>query len=328
MAEEDDPVPGEVPRAAAILGLFVLALFAPALLDGRVLAPAGDGTLYYYPLRVYVSEHLARGSAPLWNPSIFDGFPLLADSEAGVFYPPNLLFLVLPAPLAMNVVVLSSFWLAALFTFLYARTVGASFSGALLAGMAFGGGGFLVTRLAHTTIVNGAAWFPLLLWFLERLRQRVSRGRIAGAALAAALPVLAGHPQVAFYSLMSAVLYLAYFASSGFPRRSGALPDSEECLLGLSCRLLDPAHRGTGPSEQSPRPTYESFGDPALPPAADVDPERLRGPGGRPVLARTAGMEPQRSCRLRRSRPRPLRRLLPARRPHVRFWLAYGLVAC
>lgn len=336
MTQEHEPVPGERRRAAAVLGIFVLVLFAPALLDGRVLAPAGDGTLYYYPLRVHVSQQLVRGIAPLWNPSAFDGFPLLADSEAGVFYPPNLLFLVLPPPLAMNLVVLSSFWLAALFTFLYARAVGASFSGALLAGMAFGGGGFLVTRLAHTTIVNGAAGFPLLMWFVERLRERVTRRTIAGAAFAAALPVLAGHPQIAFYSWMSALVYLAYFTRQQ-PRGARApYVAAAGAALGLglllaACQILPTAELAR--LSNRARLTYESFGDPSLPPShllLMLIPNAFGGPEAGPYWFAPLGWSLSEAAGYVGLVPLTLAFAslpLARTRPHVRFWLAYGLAA-
>src|SRR4029453_10959970 len=108
-------------RGRVVLGLSALALlfFAPALLAGRVLAPPGDGILYYYPMRVHVAQVLRAGQLPLWNPYIFSGFPLMADIEAGSFYPPNVLFLILPGPWAMNLVAVSSYVLAALFPWLH-----------------------------------------------------------------------------------------------------------------------------------------------------------------------------------------------------------------
>src|SRR5262245_50890334 len=151
--------------AAAAGGFTVLfaVLFAPALVGGRVLAPPGDGLLYYYPMRAHVAQVLRGGHLPLWNPYIYSGFPLLADIEVGAFYPPTVLFLILPAPLAMNLVALSSYVLAALFAFLYVRAIGASPFGGLLSGIAFGASGFMLSHLGHASIVNAAAWFPLVM---------------------------------------------------------------------------------------------------------------------------------------------------------------------
>ena len=74
------PGPGtpSLARVAAALTLLAGLFFAPALLGGRVLAPPGDGVLYYYPMRVHVAEVLRQGDLPLWNPYVFSGFPLLA----------------------------------------------------------------------------------------------------------------------------------------------------------------------------------------------------------------------------------------------------------
>ena len=86
----------------ADLGLLLagsLVFLAPGYLGGRVLAPAGDGQSYYYPVRVHAAQLAVSGQWPIWSRNLYGGFPLLADIEVGVLYPPNWLFLVLPGRL-------------------------------------------------------------------------------------------------------------------------------------------------------------------------------------------------------------------------------------
>jgi hypothetical protein len=263
------PRPGLTARVAAGLALFFAALFSPALLGGRVLAPPGDGVLYYYPMRAHVAEVLRRGDLPLWNPDIFSGFPLLADIEAGAFYPPNALFLVLPAPVAMNLVALSSYVLAALFAFLYARAIGAGVWGGLLSGLAFGASGFMLSHLGHASIVNAAAWFPLLMVFAERLRVRASGPAAAGAAATLAVQVFAGHPQVAAYSLLTAGLYVLFFAACGVvpAGRVRYVAVSAGALAGglaLAAAQIVPTAELTAESNRA-WISYEAFSEPLLP---------------------------------------------------------------
>jgi membrane protein YfhO len=260
---------GPIVLVATGFALLFAALFAPALLGGRVLAPPGDGLLYYYPMRAHVAHVLRDGHLPLWNPYIYSGFPLLADIEVGAFYPPNVLFLILPAPLAMNLVALSSYVLAALFAFLYARAVGASPFGGLVAGIAFGASGFMLSHLGHASIVNGAAWFPLVMLFAERLRVRATVPAMVGAAATLAVQIFAGHPQVAAYSLLTAGLYLLFFAACGLvpAGRVRAAAASAAALvlgLGLAAAQIVPTAELTSQSNRA-WISYEAFSEPLLP---------------------------------------------------------------
>ena len=51
---------------------------------------------YFYPMRFSLAESFRLGELPLWDRHMAMGFPLLADFQSGTFYPPHLLFLLLP----------------------------------------------------------------------------------------------------------------------------------------------------------------------------------------------------------------------------------------
>ena len=55
-----------------------------------------DLSTYFYPMRFSMYEDFRSGELPLWNRHAAMGFPLLADFQSGIFYPPHLLFLLLP----------------------------------------------------------------------------------------------------------------------------------------------------------------------------------------------------------------------------------------
>jgi hypothetical protein len=205
-------------RAGLVLACALLAFFSPVLLGGKLLAPAGDALSYYYPVRVHAAALAREGTVPLWSPALFGGFPLLADVEVGVLYPPNLLFLALPPVLAMNLIVVFTYWLAGVATFLYCRGIGASTVGALTAAFSYMLSGSLVAHLGHVTIIGAAAWLPLLLHLLERLRAAPSWRRVAGLSLALALQALGGHPQLVLGSWLLCALYAAASSSREAPR--------------------------------------------------------------------------------------------------------------
>ena len=70
-------------------------------LGGRAIA-RGDLLLYFYPLRDYASAAIREGRLPLWNPHTFMGAPFLANSQAGFFYPVNVLTAWMPAERAVS----------------------------------------------------------------------------------------------------------------------------------------------------------------------------------------------------------------------------------
>src|SRR5215212_1240629 len=73
------------------LGLLLAAtvyLFRDSLTDGLVFHEA-DTTTMFYPIFATLRAALGRGELLLWSPDLFSGFPMLAEGQTGVLYPPN-----------------------------------------------------------------------------------------------------------------------------------------------------------------------------------------------------------------------------------------------
>ena len=114
---------------AFLVTILPLIYFWPAVCGNIVLSP-DDGIIQNVPLRVVVADLIRAGHAPLWNPYIFSGMPLLGAAQAGVLFPLNWFYLLFSAPVATNLMMLSAYMLAALGAYLYARRSGSSISGA------------------------------------------------------------------------------------------------------------------------------------------------------------------------------------------------------
>ena len=132
--------------AALAVSLAPVLYFLPAVLNGSVLSP-DDGTIFNTPLRVAAADITLGGSLPLWNPYIFGGMPLLATAQGGLLFPPNWFYLVFAPQAATNLMVVSSYTVAALGAYLYARRAGASLAGAFVTSLAWQWGGFLVGQI-------------------------------------------------------------------------------------------------------------------------------------------------------------------------------------
>src|SRR5947209_15853617 len=205
--------------AAASVSLLPLVYFLPAMLRGVVLCP-DDGTIFNTPLRVAAARITLEGHLPLWNPYIFGGMPLLASSQGGLLFPPNWFYLFFSAPTATNLMVVSSYTLAALGAYLYARRSGSSIAGSIVTSLAWQWGGFLVGQIGHINIVQTAAMMPWVLWSLDGYA--LSDKRKWGVLVAAfvALQAFVGHQQTFAYSLLLAASYAVVMAFAEEERRA------------------------------------------------------------------------------------------------------------
>lgn len=181
-------------------------LIVPVLILWRLVAlneslAGGDLVNHFIPIKSQVVEQVRSGQFPHWNPLIFSGRPLQGDIQTGVFYPPNLLFLILPPNRAFDVLTLLHYMLLGTGAFLFFRKF-ASDAAALLSAIAFAFAGFFVTQL-HSGIVLfifTGAYLPWMLWTVEcAVVERKPSGYLWLAACGA-LQLLAGAPQIAFYS--------------------------------------------------------------------------------------------------------------------------------
>ncbi len=138
--------------------------------------------------------------------------PLLAAAQGGLLFPPNWFYLLFSPALATNLMVVSTYVIAALGAYLYARRVGASLAGAMITSLVWQMSGCLVGQISHINIVQTAAMLPWVLWALESFvsTQRYKRGALLAGLVA--LQVFAGHQQAFVYSLMLVAAYAIVMA--------------------------------------------------------------------------------------------------------------------
>ena len=205
--------------AAIIVALAPLVYFSPALVEGLVLSP-DDGILQNVPFRIVAAQLVRSGNLPLWNPYIFGGIPLLGAAQGGVLFPLNWFYLFLSPASATNLMVLSTFMVAALGAFLFARRTGSSVTGAALTSLTWQAGGFLINQISHINIVQTAALLPWVFWAIERYVVNGSRAIAAVIALLIALQIFAGHQQVFAYSALLICAYVIVMAVGDHERRN------------------------------------------------------------------------------------------------------------
>lgn len=180
------------------------ALLAPALLrPDWILGNFGDIVSYHLPLRHLSAAGVQAGRMPFWNPYVFGGLPLLANSQAALFHPLSIPFLVLPAGLAFTVHAALHLVLAALGMYLLLRLKRLDAGMSCLLAAAFVLSPFIVYRIPQgvPTLLAALAYVP---WCWLALFS----GRAGFLAAVWALQFLSGHPQFALINAGGMGIYL------------------------------------------------------------------------------------------------------------------------
>lgn len=196
------PWAGDLTYLAVLAGLILLffwRLWTPDLAD-RARFQSGDFTTIFYPARYYVGRSIAEGRLPLWNPYAFAGYPHAADPQAATFYPPA--WITLAATLghltltALQWEAVGHFFLAALFTYLFIRSLLHDREAAFLGALVFTFGGYLTGYPAlQLSELEAAVWLPATLLAVTLAVDRRALRWAALGGFTLGLVFLAGRPQ-------------------------------------------------------------------------------------------------------------------------------------
>jgi hypothetical protein len=207
----------------AALGVTLLPLiyFFPATRGNLIISP-DDGVIFNIPIRVAVANLIQAGYVPLWNPYMFSGMPLFGAAQAGVLFPLNWFYLLFSIPVATNLMMLSTYVVAALGAYLYARRSGSSIAGAVVTSLIWQWSAFMVAKVGQTNVVQTAALLPWVFWAVDGYGMSGERVRGVVLAILVALQIFAGHQQTFAYSFLLAAAYALVMAraSSGRERTS------------------------------------------------------------------------------------------------------------
>lgn len=193
-------LPGILAAAAIVPALF---WFGPALIARQVPSFRDQGD-FFYPLKLYTADRLRSGEIPLWNPLSAGGEPWLANAQAGVFYPPSLLFLLPQPGIAGILFLLLHFAVGAwgMRRFLAGEAV--SESGALFGSAIFVASGFAASLSAFWNHFGAWAWLPAI---AAIARSGVkTRGALLALALFAGLQAMAGSPEISGLTALVALV--------------------------------------------------------------------------------------------------------------------------
>lgn len=170
---------------------------------GRVRHPhLSDPALQFKALRSVVKASVAAGDAPLWNPTIYAGAPLLGDAQSMVGSPVTWLHLMFEEDTAADLAVAWLLLWIGLGSALLIRAMGFGHWSAAIAGAGAMTSPFISVWLLHPHAAT-AVWLPWILLALERRSGWAT-------ALATAGLLMGGHPQTALHVGMLAMAWTVW----------------------------------------------------------------------------------------------------------------------
>jgi hypothetical protein len=198
-----------------LIAIPTAAFVLPDLFGGHLLI-TGDNLQQNFPLHVLVGSMLRHGQLPFWNQYIFSGSPLMADFNAGAFYPLTGLFVILPDRAAWVATEVLLFSGIAVGMYVFLRALKLSTVACVLAAGTYAFAGPVLSQVNHVDMTEGFLAIP---WMLLAVLHIVRDGRWRWTILlgvAYATVILAGAPE----AMLDEALLIAAFAvmSAGLNR--------------------------------------------------------------------------------------------------------------
>lgn len=183
----------------AALTLAAILFFRNVLFGQDFLFP-WDFIEFMYPAQRFISDAIHAGALPLWDPHVLSGYPIIADPQVGLLYPPYLLYHLLPWQPALTLQAMmrlevAHIALAGMGAYGLARVMGVGQLGSLLAGLVLMLGGFFPVHVQHVAWIASTAWLPFVLLFTVLALEQRRLVWVVGLAVALALSILGGYTQ-------------------------------------------------------------------------------------------------------------------------------------
>jgi hypothetical protein len=217
----------------------VVLFFHKPLFDSQYLFPWDFRGVQLPPI-TFLADQLRQGHFALWNPYVYDGFPVFANIEACYFHPLVLLSAFIAAhtsmdalPMLLEWTVVLQVWLAGVAAFHLFRRFGAATPAAFAGAVIFQTGGFFASRAEHIGAMMAVAWMPLAWLAVLHLAERPTRRWVAILAAALGMSILGGFPQPTLAVFVSVCVLAALLVAVRMAPLRTLLPVAASCVLGI-----------------------------------------------------------------------------------------------
>ncbi len=243
--------------ANAVITLSLILFLSRSLFTNRILAPADfktypffaphipatekperllyDPIVQYFPWFHFDKQVFKTGKLPLWNPYQGCGAPHIANMQSSIFYPLNMFVFLLSWKWGLFFLYFFKLYFIGLFLYLYLREIDISPPVSIIFSIA-GIYSSFNTILLYFPTTTGVFFFPLSLWTIELiLKQPKQFKAYLILSLGFVFALFGGNPEVVFYSMFTATIYLVIRLNQTYGFRAYKEYLS---LLGKLCAVL------------------------------------------------------------------------------------------
>src|SRR3989338_5570533 len=195
-----------------IIGVIFLFLL-PYLINPAYLANQdNDLGRNYVPLFSFIKNSILHfQQIPLWRPEQLMGETFIGNPISALFYPGNLLFLILPVNFSAVLYYFLHLVLAGIGTYFLAREKNiirdASLAGAVFYALSIKV--LMHITAGHITMVAAFSYFPLLFLCTEKLTGKLKFKWLTAAAISLTF-IYFNYPTIAYYSAIFIIIYWFY----------------------------------------------------------------------------------------------------------------------
>lgn len=213
-------------------------------------------------------ENLQNKTIPLWTDTIGAGFPMLAETEIGTFFLPNLIFygLISDPVIAHNLATVFTIIILATGFYVWLRNLSLTVASSIFGSLTFTLSGIVILQLPHVAVLQA---FSLLGWIMAWTAKlntyRTGRFLVLGAIIFSQ-QFFAGFPQASFITLLFAASFVVWHVWQAKWRATSLIFFICAVLLGIGLSaiqlipsyeiLKETSHPGGLPSSTS---SYFSF---------------------------------------------------------------------
>jgi hypothetical protein len=197
-----------LPTAVLLVG--VLTLFHPFFLQGHVLDANHDRRDISVPLAIVCQRAAQALSFPEWNPYIFAGTSALGSGAYVCFYPINWLAFALPEqflPWLLTAILVTHVALAYVFAYRLFRRLGSDPFWSTTAATMYVFSSAAVMQMTAEINFTTFVYLPLVLHLVAAPPRVGPYTNVLGQAVAYALLIVGGNPQLAIYGIGIAVAF-------------------------------------------------------------------------------------------------------------------------
>ena len=170
-----------------------------------------DQLRIYFPFYKVTLDALRHLYLPFWNPYAFSGHPHIADFQTAVFYPLNILGLIVPQITFWHILRITPTIFASFFTFFYLRNLKLDSIAAFFGALVFGFSPFIITWGEEVVMSpHSIVYLSPILLAIDKLRNKYSRFYFFILVISVCLSLFAGYLQTTIYLLILAFFYLVY----------------------------------------------------------------------------------------------------------------------